>query len=62
MCSGKNCPLKRNCKRFTSTPSEVEEYFSEPPYDWKRKICEMFWNEHTDIIWNQLKDITSGKF
>ena len=48
MCSGKNCPLKRNCKRFTKTPSEAEEYFSEPPYDFKTKICEMFWNINTD--------------
>jgi hypothetical protein len=62
MCSGKNCPLKRNCKRFTSNLSEAEEYFTEPPYDWETKICEMFWNEHTEQIYKQLKDITSGKF
>lgn len=48
MCSGENCPLKRNCKRFTETPSELEYYFSEPPYDFKTKICEMFWNINTD--------------
>ena len=61
MCSGKNCPLKRNCKRFTATPGMWQSYFSEPPYDWERKICKMFWNEHTDEIYNQLSDITNIK-
>jgi len=61
MCSGKNCPLKRNCKRFTATPSEHQYYSSEPPYDWERKICKMFWNTNTDEIYNQLKEITKIK-
>lgn len=48
MCLGENCPLKRNCKRFTETPGERQSYFSEPPYDWEIKICKMFWNINTD--------------
>ena len=62
MCSGKNCPLKRNCKRFTETPGEHEYYFSILPYSFLSKKCDMFWNINTDEIYNQLKDITSGKF
>jgi hypothetical protein len=48
MCSGKDCPLKRNCKRFTATPGMWQSYFSVLPYNFKTKICEMFWNTNTD--------------
>jgi len=58
MCLGENCPLKRNCKRFTETPSEHQYYSSEPPYNFKTKICEMFLNKHTDDT-TKIKDFKS---
>lgn len=61
MCSGNNCPLKRNCKRFTATPGIWQSYFSILPYNFETKICEMFWNVNTDEIYNQLKEITKIK-
>jgi len=32
MCSGKDCPFKETCYRYTATPSEYRQsYFFEPP-------------------------------
>ena len=61
MCSGENCPLKRNCKRFNSTAGIWQSYFSVLPYNFETKICKMFWNVNTDEIYNQLKEIAKIK-
>jgi len=48
MCSGNNCPLKRNCKRFTANVGMWQYYFNVLPYNFKTKICDKFWNINTD--------------
>jgi hypothetical protein len=61
MCSGKDCPLKRNCKRFTANVGMWQYYFSVVPYNFKTKICDKFWNVNTDEIYQQLQDISNMK-
>lgn len=39
-CSGFNCPLKDNCKRYNAINGMWEYYFTEPPY--KDGKCEYF--------------------
>lgn len=39
-CSGFNCPLKDNCKRYKAIDGDWEYYFTEPPY--KDGKCEFF--------------------
>lgn len=39
-CSGFNCPLKDNCKRYKAIGGNWEYYFTEPPY--KDGECEFF--------------------
>ena len=44
MCSGKDCPLKESCYRYTAKPSEFRQsYFSIPPYNYHLRKCIMYW-------------------
>ena len=40
MCSGGNCPLKKDCYRYRAYPENIQSYFSEPPH--KDGTCEYF--------------------
>lgn len=44
-CSGFNCPLKDNCKRYKAIDGMWQSYFTEPPY--KDGKCEMFWGDES---------------
>jgi hypothetical protein len=57
-CSGFNCPLKDNCKRYKAIDGMWQSYFTEVPY--KDGKCEMFWGAESESILNQLKKITLG--
>ena len=57
-CSGFNCPLKDNCKRYKAIDGMWQSYFTEPPY--KDGKCDMFWGAESESILNQLKKITLG--
>ena len=46
MCSGKDCPLKDSCYRYTSKPSYLQSYFSNIPY--KDGECDEYWPIDTD--------------
>ena len=62
MCSGKDCPVKETCYRFTSLVNEYgQSYFNDPPGEIKdnKFTCDMYWGEKAEGIWNQLKDITT---
>jgi len=60
MCSGKNCPLKDLCYRFTAPKSEfMQSFFLEPPI--KDGKCDMYWGDLSEAIWGQLKDIVKPK-
>lgn len=59
-CSGKDCPLKESCYRFTSKEDKVHQsYFAEPPI--KDNQCEMYWGESQNGIYNQLIKILNNK-
>ena len=59
MCTGKDCPIKKNCYRFTSKSNELHQsYFVDPPI--KDGKCEMYWGEAQKEIFNQLKNIVNG--
>ena len=59
-CSGKDCPHKDKCYRFTSKASEYQSYFLTPPID-KDGKCDYYWGEKSESIWKQLKDIIKIK-
>jgi hypothetical protein len=64
MCPGTDCPVKEKCYRFTAPKSEYgQSYFFEAPGKTEdgKFTCDMYWGENSESIWNQLKDITSGK-
>lgn len=43
MCTGKDCPLKDDCYRYTAFPNlYYQSYFRDPPY--KDGECNHFWN------------------
>ncbi len=39
MCSGVNCPIKKECYRFTAIPNVIQSY-SSFRYDEEKKECE----------------------
>jgi len=44
MCSGKDCPLKDKCYRYTAPQSEYQSWFTNPPIKEEDKTCEYFWD------------------
>ena len=64
MCSGKDCPVRDDCYRFTAIPTQYgQSYFMDVPGKTinGKFTCEMYWGKNAEAIWNQLKDITDGK-
>jgi hypothetical protein len=58
LCKGINCPMKEQCKRYTSPADETNQwYFTESPI--KDGKCEMFWGDVAYEIMEQLKTITN---
>jgi len=46
MCSGKGCPLKKDCYRFTSTLNKgVKKFFLTPPYN--GTDCDHLWSNRS---------------
>lgn len=46
MCSGKNCPLKEECYRYTAKPNEHRQsYFMNPPFDKEKQECQHLWKK-----------------
>ena len=50
MCTGKDCPLKESCYRFTAPKSLVwQSYFTEPPIIKGEEIdCDYYWKIKTN--------------
>lgn len=42
MCSGKDCPMKQNCYRFTAKASDYQSFFMNPPIK-EDGTCDYFW-------------------
>lgn len=42
MCKNTECPLKDTCYRFTATPSEPVQSYSDFKYD-EKKGCDYYW-------------------
>lgn len=63
-CNGDGCPWKAGCYRFTAKNSDDRQsYFSESPGKIVEEyfVCDMFWGNKCEDIFNQLKDICEGK-
>lgn len=47
MCSGKNCPIRTLCYRFTAIPDERQSFFVDPPIEIKdgKMRCEYYWGD-----------------
>jgi hypothetical protein len=41
--SKEKCPLADTCYRHRATPDKIQSFFTEPPYDKKKKNCEYYW-------------------
>lgn len=41
MCTGKGCPMKNKCYRFTAKPGEYQSFFTSPPIE--KSECDYFW-------------------
>ena len=57
LCKGNNCPMKEQCKRYTSPNSTKQWYYTESPI--KDGKCDMFWGDVAENIMEQLKEITN---
>jgi len=58
MCSGKDCPFKEACYRFTAEKNQIKQsFFVEPPI--KNGDCEMYTSNRQYSILEQLKEITN---
>ena len=54
-CSGKGCPHKENCYRFTALEGYLQTYFLHPPIGENNK-CDYYWGENGESIWNKAKE------
>ena len=55
-CTGINCPIKEQCKRFTTKDSGINQsYFAKTPIE--NGKCVMYWGLGNDGILQQLKKI-----
>jgi len=60
LCKGNNCPMKEQCKRYTSPPNSTKQsYFTESPI--KDGKCDMFWGDVADVVMEQLNKIVRGE-
>jgi hypothetical protein len=63
MCKGNGCLLAETCKRYTSTPSQYQSWFTDEPFriiDGKFH-CDLYWGVNQTSIFEQLKEITNGQ-
>jgi hypothetical protein len=60
-CTGKDCPVKDDCKRFTAQGNDYyQSWLTIPPFkivEDKFK-CEMYWGANAQAIWNELLNAT----
>lgn len=52
MCKNTECPLKDTCYRFTATPSEPVQSYSDFKYD-EKKGCDYYWKIKKKIKKNE---------
>jgi hypothetical protein len=53
ICSGKNCPVREKCYRYTAPPNEYwQSFFIEPPIKIEdgKMICDHYWGEGNPFI------------
>lgn len=52
MCTGKDCPLKESCYRYTANANEHwQSYFMEPPVVKGEEIsCDYYWENETKCV------------
>ena len=59
-CTGKDCPVKEGCHRFTAQEGYWQSWFMDTPHeivDGEFK-CDSYWGDKAEAVWKQLKDIT----
>jgi hypothetical protein len=59
-CTGKDCLVKENCKRFTAEESIWQSWFTIPPFKivQDKFTCEMYWGANAQAVWNELLNAT----
>lgn len=66
-CTGKGCPIKKLCHRYTAKASERQAILTTPPFkiieqkDDKIKMeCDMYWGKNQEVIFDMLHRIVNG--
>jgi hypothetical protein len=62
-CTGKDCLVKENCKRFTAKGNDYwQSWFFEPPFKIveDKFTCEMYWGQKAQAVWNELLKATKN--
>ena len=58
-CEDEECPLKLKCYRYTSTPSEHWQAYSNYKYNTITESCDFFWdNKYLDGY--EIKELKNG--
>lgn len=49
-CSGKDCPHKENCYRYTAPEGMLQTYYLNPPITEDGK-CDHYWGDNPEQVW-----------
>lgn len=65
-CKGGSCPLRLNCYRYTAEESELQSYFTEPPYKMNMMLDDGFKNfgvvtSSCTYFWNNVSELNKDK-
>jgi len=60
-CQDNKCPARLMCYRFTAPANEYRQSYGIFNREEDANNCDMFWSNKHENIFNQLKDIVSGK-
>ena len=62
-CTGKDCPVKEKCYRYTSPEDSRQSWFYESPHQTidGEFACSYYWGENAESIWFPSKDKTELK-
>jgi len=63
MCSDSKCPLRKQCHRFSIRPQKGQSFFLFSPREVDNKlfVCDMFWGDSSQLLFEQLKEIVKSE-
>ncbi|MDX2302832.1 MAG: DUF2934 domain-containing protein [Microscillaceae bacterium] len=49
LCFGGDCPLRKNCFRYTAEILGRQDFFGSPPFDEAKQSCTYWWSNEAQI-------------